>query len=105
MAGRLAILWHLHQPDYRAPDTGRPMMPWARLHALRGYRDLFVEVVEHGLPWTINVVPLLVDQLLGYAEGADDRHLELTRREAASLDPREAAEATDTLPGGHPAPA
>src|SRR5262249_22578114 len=59
--------------------------------------------VEHHLPWTINVVPLLVDQLLAYAAGGDDRHLELTRREAASLDPREAAEAADTLPGGHPA--
>jgi len=103
VGGRLAILWHLHQPDYRDPVSGRPVLPWTRLHALRGYRDLLLEVVEHGLPWTLNVVPLLADQLGYYAAGGDDRHLELARREASSLDPAEIDEAAATLPGGHPA--
>ena len=40
---RVAFLWHLHQPDYRHPVTGVPTMPWTRLHALRGYRDMVLE--------------------------------------------------------------
>src|SRR5690606_35796432 len=97
----LALLWHLHQPDYRDPITRRPLMPFTRLHALRGYRDLMLESVEEGLAVTLNLVPVLVDQLLHYAEGGDDRHLELTRREARTLDPDEVAEVCRTFPVGH----
>ncbi|MBX2797388.1 MAG: glycoside hydrolase [Myxococcales bacterium] len=103
MSPRLGMLWHLHQPDYRDPDSGRPTMPWARLHALRGYRDLLIEAVTHELAMTVNVVPSLWDQLLYYAAGGGDRHLDLTRAPAASLSAVEAAEAVSTLPGGHPA--
>ena len=101
MKVRVGLLWHLHQPDYRDPTTGRPAMPWARLHALRGYRDLLLESVEQQAPMTINVVPSLWDQLLHYASGGDDRHLELTRLPAAALTPELAEEAVSTLPGGH----
>lgn len=97
----LALLWHLHQPDYRDPHTRRPLMPWTRLHALRGYRDLIVESVEEGLAVTINLVPVLVDQLLQYAHGGDDRHLELTRRDARELGPDEVVEVCQTFPSGH----
>ena len=41
----IAVLWHHHQPDYRDPSRGRPVMPWTRLHALRGYRDLATALV------------------------------------------------------------
>ncbi len=101
MSTRLAVLWHLHQPDYRDPTSGRPVMPWARLHALRGYRDLLVELVEGDVPMTVNLVPSLWDQLLYYAEGGDDRHLELTRKPASELSEKEAAEVVASLPGGH----
>ena len=83
--GHLAILWHLHQPDYRDPTTGRPVMPWTRLHALRGYRDLAVETVRDEVSVTLNLVPSLLDQLLWYAGGGDDDHLALTRTPAADL--------------------
>ena len=83
--GRLAILWHLHQPDYRDPDTGVPVMPWVRMHSLRGYRDLAVESRDDGVPVTLNIVPSLLDQILYYAEGGTDRHLTLTERPADSL--------------------
>ena len=99
---RVGLLWHLHQPDYRDPDTGIPVMPWARLHGLRGYRDMFVEALEHGTPWTLNVVPSLLDQLLHYAEGGSDPHLELTRRPADGLTEEEAALVTETFAAGHP---
>lgn len=78
-------------------------MPWARLHGLRGYRDLLVEAVEYDVAMTINVVPSLWDQLLHYAEGGDDRHLELTRIPADALGPGEAEELVSSLPGGHQA--
>ena len=38
-AGSVALLLHMHQPDYRDPRTGRPGMPWVRLHAVRGYTE------------------------------------------------------------------
>src|SRR5688500_12138757 len=98
---KLALLWHLHQPDYRDPRTRRPMMPWVRLHALRGYRDLVIEAVEHAAPMTVNVVPSLLDQLLHYASGGDDRHLELTRKPATELDHGELDEVRATFPCGH----
>ncbi len=28
----LAVLWHMHQPQYRDPDSGRYVLPWTRLH-------------------------------------------------------------------------
>ncbi len=100
---RLALLWHLHQPDYRDPITGRPLMPWVRLHALRGYRDLFLESVEHDLSVTINVVPTLLDQLEWYAQGGDDPHLALTGVPSDALSADQAHEVCHALPAGHPA--
>ncbi|MCK6521414.1 glycoside hydrolase family 57 protein [Myxococcota bacterium] len=100
---RAAILWHHHQPDYRDPATGRPMMPWTRLHALRGYRDVGVALLESGAPMTVNLVPSLLDQLDWYAGGGGDSHLDLTRRPAADLNEHERAEILRTFIAGHPA--
>lgn len=100
---RLAFLWHLHQPDYRDPATGIPVMPWARLHGLRGYRDLLVEALEEPVPWTLNVVPSLLDQLLHYAAGGSDPHLDLTRKPADALDEADVLELRAGFLGGHPA--
>lgn len=86
---RIAFLWHHHQPDYRDPATGRPTMPWVRLHALRGYRDLAVALLESGVPMTVNLVPSLLDQLEAYARGESDPWLELVRKPAAELTPDE----------------
>lgn len=100
---QLAILLHMHQPDYRHPETGRPVMPWARLHALRGYRDVPVEVLENDVSLTVNLVPSLLDQLMDYAAGARDEHLDLTERAAASLSPEEIDRVRSTFIAGHPA--
>ena len=50
----IALLWHFHQPDYRDPVTGRPVMPWTRMHMLRGYRDVVLDTVDSGVAVTIN---------------------------------------------------
>ena len=64
---RLCLLWHFHQPDYRDPQTGAPVLPWVRHHALRGYRDLPLAIAEHGASMAINLVPTLVEQVAWYA--------------------------------------
>ena len=36
-------------------------MPWVRMHALRGYRDVVLDTIAEGAAVTINVVPSLLD--------------------------------------------
>jgi alpha-amylase/alpha-mannosidase (GH57 family) len=58
----VAILWHMHQPDYVDAVTGRAAMPWVRLHALLSYHDMvriLREVPEARA--TFNLTPILPD--------------------------------------------
>jgi alpha-amylase/alpha-mannosidase (GH57 family) len=66
----LAVLWHMHQPQYRDPETGCYVLPWTRLHATKDYWGM-VKIFEefpkfHG---TFNIVPSLCMQLEEYASG------------------------------------
>jgi alpha-amylase/alpha-mannosidase (GH57 family) len=87
----LSFLFHMHQPDYRHPATGVPIMPWVRLHATRGYRDVPRLILESGARVTVNLVPTLLEQIDRYAEGGSDVHLDLCARPAADLSAAEAA--------------
>jgi alpha-amylase/alpha-mannosidase (GH57 family) len=87
----LTLLFHMHQPDYRDPATGSPTMPWVRLHASRGYRDMPWLAARLGAPITLNLVPSLIDQLDHYARGGSDRHLDLCRVRAEDLDAAQVA--------------
>lgn len=69
----------MHQPDYRHPETGIPVMPWVRLHASRGYTDVPALLEESGATVTVNVVPSLLQQLAAYAGGLTD-HWEVVSR-------------------------
>jgi alpha-amylase/alpha-mannosidase (GH57 family) len=66
----LVMLWHMHQPQYRDPATGRYLLPWTRLHALKDYWGM-VKVLEEfpGVHATFNFVPLLAEQIEEYASG------------------------------------
>ncbi len=66
----LVLLWHMHQPQYRDPESGRYVLPWTRLHALKDYYGM-VEVLREfpGFHATFNVVPALGIQLEEYASG------------------------------------
>jgi len=66
----LVLLWHMHQPQYRDPETGRYVLPWTRLHALKDYWGM-VKVLEEFPRFhaTFNVVPSLGLQLEEYASG------------------------------------
>ena len=66
----LVILWHMHQPQYRDPATGRYMLPWTRLHALKDYWGMVKVLGEFpGVHATVNFVPLLAAQIEEYASG------------------------------------
>jgi alpha-amylase/alpha-mannosidase (GH57 family) len=69
----LVLLWHMHQPQYRDPETGRYVLPWTRLHALKDYWGMVTMLEEFPkFHATFNVVPALGAQLEEYASGAFD---------------------------------
>ncbi len=83
----VAVLWHMHQPDYTDAVLGRPRMPWVRLHALLSYYDMVRYVQEQpGARAVFNVVPSLLRQLEAAAAGVPDDHLLLARAAPADLD-------------------
>src|ERR1700691_1058891 len=67
-AVNLVLLWNMLQPQYRDPATGRYIMPWTRLHALKDYWGM-VKLVEEfpGVHMTFNIVPSLGAQIEEYA--------------------------------------
>src|SRR5919197_5584442 len=81
MNGKLpvAIIWHMHQPYYKHPQTSEFVLPWVRLHASKDYLHMakllqeFPNVKAH-----FTMVPSLRDQLEDYARGADDEDTRLT---------------------------
>ena len=90
----LMILWHMHQPQYRDPATGRYVLPWTRLHALKDYWGM-VRVLEEfpGVHATFNVVPSLGVQLEEYASGKFDEPWFATAfKPANQLTPEDKAE-------------
>ena len=83
----LVVLWHMHQPQYRDPETGRYVLPWTRLHALKDYWGM-VKILEDfpGFHATFNVVPSLGLQLEEYASGQfNEPWFELAFRDAEQL--------------------
>lgn len=91
MPGKLniAFLWHMHQPYYRDPKTGKYALPWVRLHALKGYTDMLEAVRCFGEPKvTFNLVPCLVKQICDLASGEErDVYFDLSEKPASDLDP------------------
>jgi len=90
---RLALLWHMHQPSYRDPESGAFLLPWVRLHGSRAYNDMAFLLERHpSVRCTVNFTPVLLDQLEEYAAGAArDRFLDLSAREPADLSLEERA--------------
>src|ERR1041385_4684073 len=89
----LMILWHMHQPQYRDPVSGRYVLPWTRLHALKDYWGM-VRVLEEfpDVHATFNVVPSLGAQLEEYASGKFDEpwfNLNLAPTDTLSADDKE----------------
>src|ERR1700693_2852872 len=88
----LAMFWHQHQPYYPDDVAGENPMPWVRLHGVKDYYGmalLLLAVPE--MRCTINLVPSLLVQLLGFTErNASDRFLDVARISAKDLSQAEA---------------
>ncbi len=69
---RLALMWHMHQPSYRNLLSGEVEQPWTYLHAIKDYADMayHLESVD-GARATVNFVPILLDEIVDYAEEID----------------------------------
>lgn len=83
----VAFVWHMHQPLYKDRLTGKYLMPWVRLHALKDYLDMLVILRDYpAVRQTFNLVPSLLEQLVDYAEhDAWDEALTLLVRPASAL--------------------
>jgi alpha-amylase/alpha-mannosidase (GH57 family) len=66
----LAVLWHMHQPQYRDPESGLYVLPWTRLHATKDYWGMVKQFEEFpNFHATFSMVPSLCMQLEEYATG------------------------------------
>jgi len=60
----VVLLWHMHQPQYRDALTGRYVLPWTYLHALKDYTDMAAHLEENpAARAVVNFTPVLLDQL------------------------------------------
>jgi alpha-amylase/alpha-mannosidase (GH57 family) len=92
MAVRTVFLWHLHQPEYRDPQTGQPILPWVRQHASRAYTDMAAALERHAHVRAVaNWAPSLLLQLAAYVGGTQDFDEQLARKPAEELIPEERA--------------
>ncbi|UCD64408.1 MAG: glycoside hydrolase [Candidatus Zixiibacteriota bacterium] len=101
---KLAILWHMHQPNYREPQSDRMVMPWVRLHALKDYLDMPLTAARfENVKVTFNLVPSLLEQIEIYLKGGTDPHLELSRMRAKDLDQTQKSQILSTFFSANPA--
>src|SRR5687768_1939618 len=81
----IVFLWHMHQPYYVDPTTRTAVMPWVRLHCVKGYLDM-ISVIEDfpTVRLNFNLTPVLMLQIKELIEGTiEDRWLAWSRRPAA----------------------
>ena len=85
------LLWHMHQPLYVVPGEKSALMPWVRLHCVKGYSDMIA--VLDSIPEMraiINFTPVLLQQIHDLAAGViSDTWWELSRKDASELEDHE----------------
>ena len=83
---KLLFVWHLHQPNYKSPETGWYLLPWVRLHSSSGYLDLLTMLSKDDrLKTTVNITPILLQQLVDYQSTPYEIQTELVMRDANEL--------------------
>ena len=87
----VVFLWHMHQPYYVNPASGLAMMPWVRLHAVKGYLDMVSVLADTpGVRVNFNLTPVLMLQIEELVQGKiRDLWLEWSRKPAAELNENE----------------
>ena len=91
----VVLLWHMHQPQYRDALTGRYVLPWTYLHAIKDYTDMaaHLEAIPQARA-VVNFTPVLLEQIEALA-GAVADHL---RTGSALPDPVLALLGPDPVP-------
>lgn len=75
----IAFYWHMHQPVYQLNPDSDYLMPWVRMHAVKDYLDMAMWIEKfNNLKLNFNLVPVLLDSLIDYENGAHDLHSRLT---------------------------
>lgn len=60
----VVLLWHMHQPQYRDALTGRYVLPWTYLHAIKDYTDMAAHVEANPRARAVfNFTPVLIEQI------------------------------------------
>ena len=87
----VVFLWHMHQPYYVNPTSKVAMMPWVRLHAVKGYLDMISVLAEFpDVRVNFNLTPVLMLQIEELVQGKiRDLWLDWSRKPAAYLDENE----------------
>jgi alpha-amylase/alpha-mannosidase (GH57 family) len=83
----VVFVWHMHQPYYVNPASRLAMMPWVRLHAVKGYLDMVSVLAEFpGIRVNFNLTPVLLLQIEELVRGETrDLWLEWSRKPATEL--------------------
>ena len=87
----VVFLWHMHQPYYVNPTSKVAMMPWVRLHAVKGYLDMVSVLADFPeVRVNFNLTPVLMLQIEELVQGKiRDLWLDWSRKPAADLDENE----------------
>jgi alpha-amylase/alpha-mannosidase (GH57 family) len=60
----VVLLWHMHQPPYRDALSGRYILPWTWLHAIKDYTDMAAHLENvPGAKAVVNFTPVLIEQV------------------------------------------
>ncbi len=60
----VVLLWHMHQPPYRDALSGRYVLPWTWLHAIKDYTDMAAHLEQvAGAKAVVNFTPVLIEQI------------------------------------------
>jgi len=80
----------MHQPDYRPPGSAVGLLPWVRLHGVRGYTDL-LSILLHAenAQCCVNFSGILLEQLMAAGTQHRDTYAELSLRDPVSFDASE----------------
>lgn len=83
----IAFYWHMHQPVYQLNQDSDFLMPWVRLHGVKDYLDMLLIIKDFKkLKLNFNLVPVLLDALIGYGEkDCHDIHSRLTITDISDL--------------------
>lgn len=88
---KVAFLWHMHQPYYFDAESEKFIMPWVRLHSLRGYYDMVQILTKFpDIKLNFNLVPSLLIQIEKYIyHNKTDKYFELSMKKPEDLTEQE----------------